>query len=307
MNNSGKTITIFLGLIVVLLVSTASISIFLLNKETEKRKAVESALNDAQGTVSRLQGDLKVAQNKAFVLEEKNKEADARINSLEEELDVEKGLKEAIKTENSKLKQDLDAAIQERDRIQADLDLKVQELQDKTKSVEQEIQTRDAKVKELESKVADAEIKLAEANTAVEKAKEAQAVAAAAAATPAPAPTPAPDASATEKPAEDTEMNVEIPASVSENNVELEKIVVSKGDAAKGRVLSVDKETEFIIFDMGAKNGVKQGDVMSVMRGDEYLGDIKVSRVQDEMSAADLIPPFSSRMVRKNDTVVPKK
>ena len=71
MNNSGKTITIFLGLIVVLLVSTASISIFLLNKETEKRKAVESALNDAQGSVSRLQGDLKVAQNKAFVLEER--------------------------------------------------------------------------------------------------------------------------------------------------------------------------------------------------------------------------------------------
>jgi hypothetical protein len=71
--------------------------------------------------------------------------------------------------------------------------------------------------------------------------------------------------------------------------------------------LSVDKETEFLIFDLGAKSGVKQGDVMSVMRGDNYLGDIKVSRVQDEMSAADLIPPFSSRMVRKNDSVVPKQ
>jgi peptidoglycan hydrolase CwlO-like protein len=299
MNNSGKTITIFLGLIVVLLVSTASISIFLLNKETEKRKAVEAALNDAQGSVSRLQGDLKVAQNKAFVLEEKNKEADARVNSLEEELDVEKGLKEAMKTENSKLKQDLDAATAERDKVQADLDQKVQELQAKTQSAQQDIQSRDARVKELETKVSEAENKLAEANAAVEKAKAAQAAAAAA-----PAPAPAPAASAA---TDDANLNIEIPPTVSDNNVELDKIIVNKTDSVKGRVLSVDKETEFIIFDMGAKSGVKQGDVMSVMRGDEYLGDIKISRVQDEMSAADLIPPFSSRMVRKNDTVVPKK
>lgn len=303
MNNSGKTITIFLVLIVVLLVSMASISFFLLVKETEKRKAVEAALNDAQGSVSQLQGDLKVAQNKSFVLEEKNKEADARINSLEEELDVEKGLKEAIKTENTKLKEDLDAATAERDRVQADLDQKIQELQAKTKSVEQEIQTRDARVKELETKVADAEKKLTEANVAVEKAKEAQAAAtAAAAAAPAPATT-----TPAETPSDEADLNIEIPAITADNNVELDKIVVNKTDSVKGRVLSVDKDTEFIIFDMGAKSGIKQGDVMSVMRGDEYLGDIKVSRVQDEMSAADLIPPFSSRMVRKNDIVVPKK
>ncbi len=290
MNNSGKTITIFLGLIVVLLVSTASISIFLLNKETEKRKAVEAALNDAQGTVSRLQGDLKVAQNKAFVLEEKNKEADTRINSLEEELDVEKGLKEAMKTENVKIKQDLDTATQERDAIQADLSKQAQEFQAKTKTVEQELQTRDARVKELEIKISDVEKKMADAvAAAAQKAKEEMQAAATAATTPAP-------------------VNPENSADPSsEKNVELDKIVVNKADSVKGRVLSVDKETEFIIFDLGAKSGIKQGDVMSVLRGDDYLGDIKVSRVQDEMSAADLIPPFSSRMIRKNDTVVPKK
>ena len=300
MNNSGKTITIFLGLIVVLLVSTASISIFLLNKETEKRKAVESALNDAQGTVSRLQGDLKVAQNKAFVLEEKNKEADTRINSLEEELDVEKGLKEAMKTENAKMKQDLDAATQERDTIQADLSKQTQEFEEKTRTIQQELLTRDARVKELETKISDVEKKMADdaaaaAAAAAQKAKEEEAAKTAAAAAAAPV-----DAA--------QEANPENPADPSaENKVELDKIVVNKADSVKGRVLSVDKETEFIIFDMGAKSGIKQGDVLSVLRGADYLGDIKVSRVQDEMSAADLIPPFSSRMVRKNDTVVPKQ
>ena len=301
MNNSGKTITIFLGLIVVLLVSTASISIFLLNKETEKRKAVESALNDAQGSVSRLQGDLKVAQNKAFVLEEKNKEADTRINSLEEELDVEKGLKEAMKAENAKMKQDLDAMTQERDAMQADLSRQAQEFQTKTTSAQQELQARDARVKELETKISDVEKKIADdaaaaaaAEAAAQKAKEEEAAKAAATA----APADAANESSAENPAADQ---------ASDKKVELDKIVVNKDGSVKGRVLSVDKETEFIIFDMGAKSGIKQGDVLSVLRGADYLGDIKVSRVQDEMSAADLIPPFSSRMVRKNDTVVPKQ
>ncbi|MBP6342384.1 MAG: hypothetical protein KA403_00445 [Candidatus Omnitrophica bacterium] len=294
MNNAGKTITIFLGLIVVLLVSTASISIFLLNKETEKRKAVDAALNDAQGSISRLQGDLKVAQNKAFVLEEKNKEADTRINSLEEELDVEKGLKEAMKTENAKLKQDLDTVLLEKDALQADKDKLAADFQEKEKVSQQELQTRDSRVKELETKVAEVEKQLTDANAAIEKTKQDQAAAEAAAAA----------AATAAKPAEGSEAAVEDSAT---KEVELDKIIVSKSDSSKGRILSVDKETEFVIFDMGSKSGVKQGDVLSVMRGDDYLGDIKVSRVQEEMSAADLIPPFSSRMVRKNDNIVPKK
>ena len=116
-----------MALIVILLVSTASISIFLLNKETEKRKAVETELNKAQDTLTKLQGDLKVAQNKVFILEEKNKEADTRINNLEEEMDVEKGLKEAMKNENDKLKTDLDSARQDRDKVQTDLAKRLEE------------------------------------------------------------------------------------------------------------------------------------------------------------------------------------
>ena len=47
-----------------------------------------------------------------------------------------------------------------------------------------------------------------------------------------------------------------------------------------------------MIFNLGLKQGVKPEDVLSVYRGDEYLGDVKVTRVQDEMAAADIIPPF---------------
>ena len=62
--------------------------------------------------------------------------------------------------------------------------------------------------------------------------------------------------------------------------------------ATKGHILSIDTDAEFVIFNLGLKQGVKPEDVLSVYRGDEYLGDIKATRVQDEMSAADLIPPL---------------
>ena len=89
--------------------------------------------------------------------------------------------------------------------------------------------------------------------------------------------------------------------------VDLDRIVVTPDSAKAGKVLNVDPETEFLIFDLGAKNGIKQGDIMSVNRGSAYLGDVRVTRVQEEMSAADFVPPFSSKKVRKNDQVVPKK
>ncbi len=83
------------------------------------------------------------------------------------------------------------------------------------------------------------------------------------------------------------------------DKVELDKIVVNPQNGTKGHILSVDTDAEFVVFNLGLKQGVKPDDVLSVYRGDEYLGDIKATRVQDEMSAADIIPPLSSREIPK--------
>ncbi len=86
----------------------------------------------------------------------------------------------------------------------------------------------------------------------------------------------------------------------------MDKIVVDPHNGTKGHIVSVDIDAEFVILNLGLNQGVKADDVLSVYRGDDYLGDIKATRVQDEMSAADIIPPLSSQEVRKNDTVVLK-
>ena len=75
----------------------------------------------------------------------------------------------------------------------------------------------------------------------------------------------------------------------------------------EGRILSVDKDTEFVILNLGDKDGIQMGMLLSVVRDGNYLGDIKITRLHPEMSAADLVSPLSVEIVRKNDKVVVKK
>jgi len=103
-----------------------------------------------------------------------------------------------------------------------------------------------------------------------------------------------------------TENPAATPVPDGKDKVELDKIVVNPQNITKGYVLSVDTDVEFVVFNLGLKEGVKPDDLLSVFHGDQYLGDIKATRVQDEMSAADIIPPLSSRQIHKNDIVVLK-
>jgi hypothetical protein len=62
-----------------------------------------------------------------------------------------------------------------------------------------------------------------------------------------------------------------------------------------------------VIVSLGEKDGIVKGALLSIFRGESYLGDVKVSRVLAEMSAADFVPPFKSQNVKKDDQVVIKK
>jgi hypothetical protein len=69
----------------------------------------------------------------------------------------------------------------------------------------------------------------------------------------------------------------------------------------------VDADTDFVIVSLGDKDGVSKGAILSLYRGEQYLGDIKVSRVLANMSAADFVTPLKSSDVQKDDQVMIKK
>ena len=97
------------------------------------------------------------------------------------------------------------------------------------------------------------------------------------------------------------------PASASATagaQVQLERIVVSDGEAAslKGRVLSVHKNWNFVVIDLGW-NTVRIGDVVSIFRNNELLAKARVDRVREGASAATLLPGWERSDVQINDLV----
>lgn len=72
--------------------------------------------------------------------------------------------------------------------------------------------------------------------------------------------------------------------------IELEKIIVSSLLEAEGKVLAVDIENSLIVINLGAENNLKIGDKFSVYRGDNFIANAELVKVQDRFSAAMILP-----------------
>ena len=282
-NKRGKTLTIFVVLSMILLVCSTSIGFFLYHQEVQLYKQDEIDLENSHAAELKLQADLKETKHQLTVALDKGKEVDDKINNLMDEMELNEGLRKELKTENSSLKDALEAARKEKEKTKAD----AQEAQKKYDQVQELFKAEQDKSNNLQNSIKELEQAKAQSEAKIEAMKS--------------------DLKPYNQrsPDQQTASQVIAPDFKSgKNKVDLDKIVVNPNNDTRGRILSVDKEAEFIVCDLGLKKGIKTGDVLSVYRGDEYLGDVRVSRVQEDLSAADIIPPFSSRKVRKNDSVV---
>ncbi len=270
-DNFGKVMTVFLVIFTILLISSTAISIFLFQKEREFRKDAEADLQVFKTREASLQAELEQAKKQVALLQENNKEADERINSLLDDLELEKGLREELKSEVSKLRDSLQTESAGKDQIRQELNRQLTESQERLKTLEASLTEEKNRRQEFETLSVQLQEKV--------KQLESQAV---------------PGVSG-------------VPPAAEGENVDLEPIVVRSEESGEGRILTVDNDNEFVIVDLGEKDGVSAGTVMSIYRGEEYLGDVQVNRVQSEMSAADFIPPLSAKGVSKNDRVIRKQ
>lgn len=283
-NSSGKVLTVFLIIIAVLLISLTAVSFFFFQRETEQRKETEVALQKTKANEVKLEQDLKEVKKQNFLLEEKSKEMDEQINSLLDDLEVEKGLKEEVKRENLSLQEKLDTAINERDALRQQLTSDMTGFEEKISALNAQLETEINLKKELETVNKELQDKITELEKEVEAAKAKQGTSSQAVPVP-----------------------VEGQMNSGSLDVELDKIVVVPNRAMEGRIINVDLESEFVIFNLGEEEGISLDKIMSLYRGNNYLGDIKVTSVQPQMSAADTIPPLSAKVIRKNDRVVAKQ
>ena len=300
-NSSGKVLVIFLVIFVILSLSLAGLAMFFLSKEKERRISTETALQQSVASATKLEAKLQDAIKQGFLLQEKNKEADEKINGLLDELELQEGIREELKKENQALKEKFEKETKAKAELQEKLASNAEAAQ-RLPELEAQLQTEQGARQELEQKLSAAEERAKTLEEALAKMQQ-QGVE-----SPAPVPVEAaPEAPQVEEPQQQETPVIKKESSGNNEEIQLEKIVVAPAKAApEGRVVMVDTETEFVIVNLGANHGIKEEQVLAVSRGKDQLGEIKVTRVQPEMSAADFIPPLTSRQVRKDDSVVIK-
>ena len=88
------------------------------------------------------------------------------------------------------------------------------------------------------------------------------------------------------------------------SSVQLERIVVGNASASglQGRILSVHREWNFVVIDMGWDT-VRIGDTVSIFRNEQLLAKARVEQVQEGLCAATVLLEWGSTELRVNDLV----
>lgn len=74
----------------------------------------------------------------------------------------------------------------------------------------------------------------------------------------------------------------------------------------EGSVSVVNRDYNFAVINLGAKDGLKSGELFSVYNGNKYIGDLKVEKVHDAMSAAGFTSGGIREKISEGDKVVQK-
>ena len=275
-----------------------------------KQMSTESKLEDAQKMMNSLKDRLEETQGKVTLIsteldaEKKSKEeAVAEVDRMKSELEQQKSLRSELEKKFKQAQDDIKAS---QDQL-AELNTKKTELEVKVKDLETKSSDLEAKVRGIElgtivvapkqpakidNKAAQA-AKKAEEQTRkdAEKAKKAEEKA----------------RKAAEK-AQKAELNTK----AKQVSKVIESPVVSAGETAsvsklEGSVVVVNKEYNFAVINLGSNDGVKSDAVFSIYRNDKYLGDVKVEKVHDAMSAAGFMTEGLKDKVAEGDKAILKK
>lgn len=87
--------------------------------------------------------------------------------------------------------------------------------------------------------------------------------------------------------------------------VELEKVVVKPSSPGIARILAVNHSYEFVVINLGRQHGIEVGGIMGIYRQGGLIAKIKIEKVYDMMSVADIIFEASKGIVREEDMVKP--
>ena len=288
----GKTLLpVLIALFIISLLAAAGIFYLYQNKAAENVKLqaqiVELETRQRQ-TVSQLEESKKVATDLTLKLQE----AKSKIDSLTGELAAEK----TAHAETSNKLAQLNTDLSKQKSLREDLENRLNQVQGDSKQIKEQIRimqqqkaTLEEKIKNLETGAGGVELGKVVVNPEVTPLAKG-AVADGSKTTPKTAPKAA-------------EVKINPPSAKDTKSVKKEQPVLAKG--LEGKVMIVNKEFNFVVINLGSKDKVNVGDEFSVFHADKLIGDLKVEKVHEFMSAAGFSAELKD-LIKENDKVTQK-
>jgi len=103
---------------------------------------------------------------------------------------------------------------------------------------------------------------------------------------------------------------VELPPIVLERSMPERADLSYKGllnnrtEGPKGRIVTVNKEHNFVVIDLGRQNGIEIGTVLDVYRGDLLIGTLEAIQTRDRIAACDIKDVKNGFFVEVDDIVI---
>lgn len=265
---ADKTKLPILILIVLILISLSLTGgvFFLLQKERAKNLALQEELEDVKTRQKITETKLQESQKLVSNMELKLQEAKTQVDNLTVELQQEKSAKDEAKALIEQLRLDLE----QQKGLRQDLEKKLSQAQKDVEKIQAQLKELESRKQELETKIKD----LGARSSGVELGKIV------------------------------VESEVALVKSETAEPVKAEgKSPVSE---LEGKILVVNKDYNFVVINLGSKDGIDIGNVFSVYHGNKYIGDIKVEKIHDSMSAAGFVVADIKDKILEGDKVIRK-
>ena len=282
MNSRGKILLPILIVLIVIFIAAAAFIFNLYQKEYAQNVKLQGQLVELENRQKQTAAQLEESKKNAADLEMQLQEAKSRIDALANELTAEK----SAHADTSQRLEQLQGDLMNQKSLREDLETRLNQIQEESKQIKEEVKIMqqqktalEEKIKNLEEGVANVELGKVVVNP------DAPAALAAGPGNQPPALVPPEPAPANVKPAKQGPS------------------LVAKGQ--EGKVLIVNKEFNFVVINLGSKDKVSLGDEFQVSRAGKPIGDIKVEKVHEFMSAAGFNESLRDA-IRENDKVIQK-
>jgi len=285
MNRKGGILKfVLIGLIIVSLAVIGGLS-YLFQNERIKSEKLQLQVDELTARERIIEDKLEASKKNVSELMIKLQENKDRIATITEELDKEKSARQEALNELEQFKAD----IEQQKISRQDLEGKLAQAQDDGRKLKEQLKIMEQQKEELKTKIKDLEnsasgVELGKVVVNSEVAEPAKA-----------------DSSKKANAPVVKNVNPPVPEPVKAKG----KKEISQDKPLEGKVTVVNKEYDFVVINLGEKDGVSKGDQFSIYREGKVIGDIRVEKVHESMSAAGFAAELKD-VIKENDLVIQK-